>query len=110
MMTMKSLGELAILVRSKNAGPFWYTFDIMFQDYETYRIVRDSGIVSKQRVADIYKQDEKSIILVNHDDAFAVKVSFPRKYTSGSRYDSDIFGGAQYAPLLDLEIPMDGKA
>jgi Domain of unknown function (DUF4387) len=29
---MATLGELAKLVRSKNAGPFWLTIDIMFND------------------------------------------------------------------------------
>ena len=29
---MATLGDLAKLVRSKNAGPFWLTIDIMFDD------------------------------------------------------------------------------
>ena len=28
---MATLGDLAKLVRSKNAGPFWLTIDIMFE-------------------------------------------------------------------------------
>ncbi len=34
---MATLGDLAKLVRSKNAGPFWLTIDIMFDDAEAYR-------------------------------------------------------------------------
>ena len=34
------LGELAKLIRSKNAGPFWITFDIMFaNDTDFKRVV-----------------------------------------------------------------------
>ena len=33
---MTPLGELARLIRSKNAGPFELTFDIMFEDNATY--------------------------------------------------------------------------
>jgi hypothetical protein len=32
-------------------------------------------------------------------------VSFPRPQSSGSKLDSDAYGGQQYAPLLDLEVP-----
>ena len=45
------------------------------------------------------------IIVVNHDTALAIKVSFPRPQSSGSRHDSDVYGGQQYAPLLGLEVP-----
>jgi hypothetical protein len=45
------------------------------------------------------------IIVVNHDAALAIKVSFPRPQSSGSMRDSDVYGGQQYAPLLDLDVP-----
>jgi len=35
-----SLGKLAQLIRSKNAGPFWITFDIVFEnDVDFERVV-----------------------------------------------------------------------
>jgi hypothetical protein len=37
--------------------------------------------------------------------ALAIKVSFPRPQSSGSKYDSDVYGGQQYAPLLGLTVP-----
>jgi hypothetical protein len=37
--------------------------------------------------------------------ALAIKVSFPRPQSSGSKYDSDVYGGQQYAPLLSLSVP-----
>ena len=43
--------------------------------------------------------------VVNHDTALAIKVSFPRPQSSGSKYDSDVYGGQQYAPLLALTVP-----
>ena len=39
---MATIADLAVLVRSKNAGPFWLTIDIMFDDADNYRRVRDS--------------------------------------------------------------------
>ena len=102
---MATLGDLAKLVRSKNAGPFWLTIDIMFDDSEAYRRARDAEIVSRAAIARLYNRDPASIIVVNHDTALAIKVSFPRPHSSGAKDDSDVYGGQQYAPLLGLEVP-----
>ena len=48
---MTSLGELARLIRSKNAGPFELTFDIMFDDDITYQRVKNSGALTREAVA-----------------------------------------------------------
>ena len=102
---MTTLGELAKLVRSKNAGPFWLTIDVMFDDAQAYRQVRDAEIVNRGAISRLYNRNPSDIILVNHDTALAIKVSFPRPQSSGSRYDSDVYGGQQYAPLLGLDVP-----
>ena len=101
----ETIGDLAVLVRSKNAGPFWMTIDIMFDDEAKYRRVRDSAVIDRAGIAAMFRQKPEDIIVVNHDAALAVKVSFPRPQSSGSKYDSDVYGGQQYAPLLSLEVP-----
>jgi hypothetical protein len=100
-----TLGELARLVRSKNAGPFWLTIDIMFDDAGAYRRARDAEIINRTAIARLYNRDPAEIVVVNHDMALAIKVSFPRPQSSGSKLDSDAYGGQQYAPLLGLEPP-----
>ena len=102
---MATLGDLAKLVRSKNAGPFWLTIDIMFDDADAYRRARDAEIVNRAAIARLYNRSPNEIIVVNHDMAQAIKVSFPRPQSSGSKLDSDAYGGQQYAPLLGLEVP-----
>jgi Domain of unknown function (DUF4387) len=47
----------------------------------------------------------EATVEVGHDMAQAIKVSFPRPQSSGSKLDSDAYGGQQYAPLLGLEVP-----
>jgi hypothetical protein len=103
--TATTVGDLAVLVRSKNAGPFWLTFDVMFEDEPTYRRVRDAGVINKAVVAGMFRRDPEEVIVVNHDAARAIKVSFPRPQSSGSKLDSDVYGGQQYAPLLGLAVP-----
>ena len=102
---MATIGDLAVLVRSKNAGPFWLTIDVMFDDAENYRRVRDSAVISRAGIARMFGRAEQDVIVVNHNAALAIKVSFPRPQSSGSKLDSDAYGGQQYAPLLGLEVP-----
>ncbi|MFM0007040.1 DUF4387 domain-containing protein [Paraburkholderia dipogonis] len=101
----KTIGDLAVLVRSKNAGPFWLTFDVMFNDEAVYRRVRDSQVINAKDVARTFHRNAEEVIVVNHDAALAVKVSFPRPQSSGSKLDNDVYGGQQYAPLLNLVVP-----
>ena len=48
---MATLADLAKPVRSKNAGPFWLTIDIMFDDAQAYRRARDAEIVNRAAIA-----------------------------------------------------------
>ena len=102
---MTTLGKLARLIRSKNAGPFVLTFDIMFDEEADYRRVRDSGVVTRERIAAIYGLPADQVRFFLCDHARALKASIPRPTTQGDVSDSDGHGGQQYAPLLDLEIP-----
>jgi hypothetical protein len=102
---MDTIADLAVLVRSKNAGAFWLTIDIMFDDAKKYRRVRDSERVNRAAIARMFRRAPADIIVVNHDAALAIKISFPRPHSSGSKLDSDVYGGQQYAPLLSLAVP-----
>lgn len=102
---MTVLAELARLIRSKNAGPFELTFDIMFDDASTYERVKRSGAVTREVIAQRYglKPEEVKFFLCDH--ALAIKASIPRPYFQGDPRDSDGHGGQQYAPLMDIDIP-----
>ena len=104
---MKTLGECAKLIRSKNAGPFWLTLDVMFYDRATYEAVRDQHVVTVALIQRLYGQPVDHISVFAHDAALAIKVSLPRPQSSGSPLDTDVFGGQQYAPLLDLAVDID---
>ena len=58
---MATIGELAKLVRSKNAGPFVMTIDIMFADQKTYDTVKSSGILNRQMVSNIYNMSQNQL-------------------------------------------------
>jgi hypothetical protein len=106
MKTVK-LVDLAKTIRSKNAGTDRITFDIIFREKENYDIVRKSGVFSRVNMAKLYSIDEARIVdFVEFDPAFAIKFTINRIRPSGSFGEGDVFGCQQYAPLLDLEIPM----
>ena len=102
---MTALAKLARLIRSKNAGPFELTFDIMFEDAATYERVKRSGAVTREAVAARYNVPAGKVKFFLCDHAYAIKASIPRPYFQGDPRDSDGHGGQQYAPLMDIEIP-----
>jgi hypothetical protein len=101
---MATLFELCSLIRSKNAGPFVLTFDLMASNRDNYERIKRSQPITKKLLAEIYHQDEQDITLVYHDHAQAIKISIPRPIFQGELGDSDCYGGQQYAPLLDLTV------
>lgn len=103
----RRLADLAKTVRSKNAGVDKITFDVIFQDAENYELVKRSGVLNREFVARLYGIDQERITdFVTYDPAFAIKFTILRRRPSGSPGDADIFGAQQYAPLLDVEIPV----
>ena len=102
---MSTLASLSRLIRSKNAGPFELTFDIMFEDEARYLRVKRSGALSREVVARLYGLAPEKVKFFYCDNAYAIKASIPRPHVQGGLLDSDSHGGQQYAPLMDIEIP-----
>jgi hypothetical protein len=103
---MPRLRDLAKLIRSKNAGPFELTFDIMFQDKTTYDQVKSTGVISRQLFSDLYGTPVDQVKFYEYDPAFAFKITIPRPAISGSLEDPDVYGGQQFGPLANLDVPI----
>lgn len=102
------LGDLAAVVRSKNAGPFDVTLDVMLPDAVTYERVRDAGVLRAEAIGALYGVDPALVRVVAFEPALAIKVTMPRPVPSGSPGDADVYGTQQHPPLLDLPIPTVG--
>lgn len=102
---MTQLGTIAKLIRSKNAGPFWITFDIMFATDIDFERVVAAGVITKPWIAATWQQNEDEILLKNLAAARAIKFSFPRRPIQGDSGETDQYAGQQYAPLVNLIIP-----
>ena len=102
---MTTLGELATLVRSKNAGPFWLTVDIFLPDAAAYeRAAASPVLMNIDSMAERYDVAPGEMKIFRLPDLRAIKISFPRPSAQGGAHDRDMHGGQQYVPLLDIEI------
>ena len=102
---MPKLLDLATVVRSKNAGPLYITFDVMFPDKEAFERVRESSILTDRYVAGLYDVDSKDVTIIMYDIVNALKITIPRKEISGSLADTDVYGCQQQVPLSNIVIP-----
>lgn len=101
------LGDVADVVRSKNAGIHYLTVDVMFHDPETYQAVKATGVITADTVADRYDIPVASVRVFTIDSALAFKATFPRAHVAGSLADADLYGAQQHAQLLDVEISIE---
>ena len=101
-----TLGSLAKVVRSKNAGPFELTFDIMFDDAARYERVKRSGAINAQVIAALYRVRADDVLVCRpYDPAVAFKITIRRPVGSGDITDRDVYGCQQHVPLMTIEVP-----
>ena len=102
---MPKLWQLTKLIRSKNSGPFELTFDVIFKDRQGYEKVRDSKLINAEWFAKTYRLTPEVVQVIEYDAANAIKITIPRPIVSGDINDSDVYGGQQHGPLVDIEVP-----
>jgi hypothetical protein len=98
-----TLGEIAHLVRAKNAGPFWITLDV-FLDAEHYDAVARAGTITAETVGALYHVDPDTVLIFHVPTVNAIKISFPRPASQGSLRDHDMHAGQQDLPLAGASI------
>jgi len=104
---MIKLTDITDIIRSKNAGPYELTFDIMFQSDEWYRRVADAGVINEALICQLYKiQPEDVMGIIHFAPAKAIKVTIRRPIPSGGLGETDVYGAQQHAPLLDIAFPL----
>jgi hypothetical protein len=101
----QTLGDLALEVRSKNAGPFWMTLEAFMPDDAAYRIA--DTLITADVIAELYHVAPQSLQLFRIPQLRVVKVSFPRPIVQGSLHDRDMHAGQHHVPLANLPIPLD---
>jgi hypothetical protein len=99
------LSDLAAVLRSKNAGPFLITIDVLFDRDSHYQRVMASNAMTPVALAPRLRLSASDVDVIPYPLARAIKVTIPRLHSAGSPLDTDVYGAQQHAPLLDIDIP-----
>lgn len=99
---MKKLIDYTKILRSKNAGPLFITFDLIFHSKEEMEYVEKR--LKKADIAKAYGIEEEKIVIISYDVVNSIKITFPRKHISGCLADNDIYGCQQHMPLAGILI------
>jgi hypothetical protein len=102
---MTRLGDLASVMRSKNASPFRVTIDVFFDEGAVYERVKTSGSLTAESIAERYGL---TLELVEGpyfvDQALGIKVTLVKRYPSDHFRSRDCYGAQQHLPLATLEV------
>lgn len=98
------LYDIAMVCRSKNAGPFQMTIDLMFDSVEKYRRVLESKQFTVEKISELYRTSPAETAIKPFERILTIKVVLPRQASSGSPLDSDVYGSQQHFPLGELEL------
>lgn len=101
------LKDIAEVIRSKNAGPYELTFDIIFKDWDTFQAACDKKIINEEIIAKLYHIPVEDVInIIEFKPAKAIKATIVRPMASGELGETDVYGAQQHAPLVDLEVEL----
>lgn len=101
---MPTVADVCTLVRSKNAGPYWVTFDLFFDTAENFARYANNPALGANTFAELYGADPA---LVKHFPVEALsilKISYPRSSAQGGEVERDMHCGQQYVRLLPIEL------
>ena len=97
------LKDIANVIRSKNAGPFELTLDILLKEQEMFEKMRAADIINKQTIARLYQIPEEDVLsIVYFPNAKAIKATIVRPMPSGALGERDVYGAQQHAPLVSF--------
>ena len=86
------------VLRSKNAGPFAWTFDVVFREHGDF--IKATRALTPAAVARVYAVPVADVLSTNTIESLnAIKVSLRRPRPAGHPGDSDCYGMNQEEPL-----------
>ena len=102
------MNELCNIVRTKNAGPFLFTLDIVFKERAVYESVKQHGLLSREVVAAAYGVPvEEVVVFETFDNVIAMKATLRRKIRAASPGDPDVYAMNQEVPALTIRFPVE---
>ncbi|ETF04103.1 acyl-CoA synthetase [Advenella kashmirensis W13003] len=103
---MTRIRDLASICKSKNAGPFDLTIDVIFDSDDMFDRVEKTGVLNAALFSRLYLVAEEEVLFTPYRAARAFKATLPRLLPAGAFGDSDVYGAQQHGPLLEVDIPI----
>ena len=102
------LRDVASVIRSKNAGPFELTLDVLLKDDESFRLLQEHNVINKKSIAKLYCIEEKDVLeIVYFPNARAIKATIVRPCASGALQERDVYGAQQHGPLVNFTFELE---
>ncbi len=101
------LGEFADIIRSKNAGIYYITIDVMFEEQSKYDKLKQAEIIDIGTITEIYDVEKEKVEIYQYDPGQSFKITIERSSTAGSIRDGDVYGAQQHVPVYDIELPSE---
>jgi hypothetical protein len=106
---MVRLGDVATVLRSKNAGPFLTTFDVFFPDRESFEAARSSPVFTREGFAALYRIAVDDVLGVHAvEAALGLKVTIRKAIPHDHPSCTDVMGAHQHFLLADVEVGPPG--
>ena len=99
-----TIDDVATVLRSKNAGPFFFTIDVFLPDKQAWDKARKA--LTPERVAEAYRIPVTEIQgIYPLEAALAVKVTIRKQILADDPGNTDVIASQQHLPLAWIPLP-----
>lgn len=102
------LRNVASVIRSKNAGPYELTLDILLKEEDMFQKMREADIINRETIMQLYHVKAEDVLsIVYFPGAKAIKATIVRPNASGALGERDVYGAQQHAPLMNFAFEIE---
>ena len=101
---MPTVNDVCRHVRSKNAGPFWVTFDFFFDSEVSFERYSASPALGPDLFASVFGADPSLVKHYPVPSLNVLKISYARTNVLGGEVERDMHCGQQFARILNVEL------
>ena len=103
---MPRIRDIAAVCKSKNAGPFELTIDVVFDDPALFERVKRTGVLGPALFARLYGVRAEGVLFTSMTPPTRSRRPCRGWSPAGDIGDTDVYGAQQHGPLLEVEIPL----
>ncbi|MBA4806685.1 DUF4387 domain-containing protein [Brevundimonas sp.] len=101
---MTTVDDVCHHVRSKNAGPYWVTFDLFFKGPDEFARYHDSPVLGPDLIHRLFGADPALVKRFAVPSLNMIKISYARTSPQGGMVERDMHAGQQFVRLLDVAL------